>query len=191
MSSVPVQNEEIDIQDYMGDIRKMAVRGLANMNNRSGFTLDDMIEEGVLVFFKDALPHYVHKGQTGHRAGFRSYLITCLRNHFFGLMKSSFRKAVNDDIYDEHGRQTREDPKAVYTAHREAATHEMSPDEQASFNIMVEEIRKDLDDRETTYLEMVMADRPRKDIRKALGVSSVTERKIRRGLQKKMRVLAQ
>lgn len=190
----PVQTEEIDIRDYTEVIRKMAVRALANMNNQSGYTLDDMIGEGILVFYKDALPHYIHKGQVGHRSNFKSYLTTCLRNHFFGLMKSSFRQGVNDDIFkfdNKTGRmvQIRRDPKAVYTEFRETTTREMSPDELASFNLMVEDIRRELDPRETVYFEMVLLDRPIKDIRKALGVSSITERKIRRGIQKKMGAL--
>jgi len=199
MSAV-AQTEEIDIQDYMNTIRKMAARGLRNMNNRSGYTLDDMIGEGILVFYKDALPHYIRKGQTGHRSSFRSYLTTCLRNHFFGLMKSSFRQAVNDDVFemkkDDDGNptgqlvQVREDPKAVYNAKREAATLEMSPDEQASFHLMMEDIREDLTPRETEYLGLAMIQMTPKEIKDRLGVSSTRARMIRRGLQKKMRTLA-
>jgi RNA polymerase sigma factor (sigma-70 family) len=182
---------DIRIEDHMTQIRKMAVRALANMNNRFGYTMEDMIGEGILVFYKDALPGFTRKGYCGPKACFKTYLTVCLRNHYFGLMKSSFRKAVNDDIFDERDRQTREDPKLVYMRRRQEATRELPPYERASFNIVIDEIKQELDERETVYLQMVISENPRKDIRKTLGVSSVTERKILKSLQRKMAVLVQ
>lgn len=186
-----IRVDDTRIEEHMTQIRKMAVRALANMNNRSGYTMEDMIGEGILVFYKDALPGFSRRGYNGPRACFKTYLTVCLRNHYFGLMKSSFRKAVNDDIFDERDRQTREDPKLVYMRRREAATHELSPYEQASFNLVIEEVKQELNERESIYLQMVMVEKSRKDIRKTLGVSAVTERKILKSLQKKMGVLVQ
>lgn len=181
-----MSDQAIDIRKYMEQIRKMAVRAHANMNHRSGFTIDDLISEGEIVFFKDALPHFKKVGEAGHRANFKSYLTTCLRNHFFGLMKSSYRQAVNDDIFDENGHQIREDPKAVYTRHRESMTADTSPEDRVTFKYLIEDIISRLDEREARYFELLMAGHLRPVIRKMMGVSYATERKLRTRLQRKV-----
>lgn len=194
-------SEQIDIQDYMGQIRKMAVRALSNMNHRSGYTIEDMIGEGVLVFYKDALPRYVHEGDVGHRANFKSYLTTCLRNHYFGLMKWSFCQKMNDDTFEfdlDTGRmlEVRQDPKAVYTRRREDATIQTSPinklirkEQRDNFRALLQKISTTLDEREAKYLALAKQGMLPGQIRRELGVSSITEKKIRQRLRQKMEEL--
>jgi len=158
---------DIKIDAWMETIRKVAYVAYNRMKKPSIYSFEDMVQEGIVVFFSDVLPHYSPTG----KAAFKSYLVTCLRNHYCGMMKKSFH---------DH------DPSSIY--HRLPPRHRsrLSPSDHVIFKMTVSDLVDKLDELQIQYLQMLMGGGIRKDIRRKMQISKPKERNIRRVIAQKI-----
>ncbi|MHA1592411.1 MAG: sigma factor [Candidatus Heimdallarchaeaceae archaeon] len=80
------QRNGIQIEDHISLIQKHAQVALSKIKKPSCYDLEDLYQEGFRVFMVSK-KHYRNDGP----ASFKTYLISCLRNHFCYLVKKSYR----------------------------------------------------------------------------------------------------
>lgn len=83
--------DEIILDDYMELIRNHAKVGLRYMRHPTIYTLDDMIQEGIIAFMKA-------KRTDKKKSSFKTWLTTCLRSHYYSMMIRSFKVPQNNGI---------------------------------------------------------------------------------------------
>ena len=80
------QRKGIQIKDYLSLIQGHAQVALSKVKKPSCYDFEDLFQEGVFVFI-NSRNHYKEDSP----ACFKTYLITCLRNHFCFLVKKTYR----------------------------------------------------------------------------------------------------
>jgi hypothetical protein len=155
--------DEYITKENLEQINKMAFHALKKMKQPSSFSFEDMVDEGIWVMIKKVIPNYIPEGQPGHKAGFKTLLTVCLRNHYIGMMKKSFRAPS----------QT-------------AELKTRSPIDDVHFRLVVEDIMMVLTKSERIYLGLVITEGERKAVRSKLNISFHVESRIRRSIQDKV-----
>lgn len=92
----------LELEKYMESIEYEATVALRKIKQPSIYELEDLIQEGLCVFFK------LKNNFDSERAMFSTFFITCLKNRFYDVVEKSYRsvdpeteeKAVPDNTVD-------------------------------------------------------------------------------------------
>jgi len=169
---------EINLDQYMNVIKSHARVGYTKLRHPSVYSVDDLIQEGVLVFYR-VLNSYKENGP----AAFKTLLIRSLRNHYITMMKKSFNQRTGSDI--RLSKYPINHPLIKYAENRRTVMSGTPPEDvvDSEDNILV--IIGKLNDRERNYIQLVIK-HGRKSARRIMHISLFIEQKLRKRIQCKV-----
>ncbi len=162
--------EKLNIEPFMPIIESHAHVAMRHLRKPTSYTIDDLISEGILVFYKDFLKCY----KPGGAAAASTLLQTCLRNHHCGMQYKSWRQNVID-------------AEVSYTRNHVNRSTLNDPAIDATINIMLEEFIERLDEKELEYLYAVLKYKTRRVIKKNCGISLNAQRRMKKSIMEKMK----
>lgn len=171
---------EIKLNDYMKIIEDHARVGHQYLKHPAIDSVDDLTQEGVVVFFKVLNNCYSENGA----ASFKSLLIRSLRNHMQTLMRKSFHQLMGCDIKAQE--YPANHPMRRYAERRSESMSKFDNGLTLESRENIAQIMGKLDDRDIRYVNLVM-EIGRKHAREQLKISKVTERNLRKRIQGKCR----
>lgn len=170
---------EVELEDYTNLIKDHAIVALKKAKKPSKFSLDDLIQEGVIVFICTKNEYDVHRG-----ASFKTIFTKRLRGHYTNLVRKSYRdKEISSDCWnsrvDDFSREIIPMNKG----------NSLGAFEIVQTSFIIDSFNKD----EIEYIRALLsfAYKPRKSRRKAtreyLGISYDRERELRASISDKIR----
>jgi len=178
--------KEIKLDDYMDIITSHARVGLRRMRAPTPYDLDDMIQEGKIAFIKA-------KRTDKQKSKFSTYLTTCIRNRFYSMMVKSFRRPENDSIQPNKVFKHPTGLKAMMEHTTALSKYNQNGGNGAHKTIrMVDSIDtvkaliRILNDKELTYVSMILSDLRSPEIRRKMKISKAVEKILQRGIAEKM-----
>lgn len=177
---------DIRLDDYMPTIKAYARVGLRKMRRPSIFSLDDMVQEGVIAFIRA-------RDTDKKKSKFSTYLTTCIRNKFYSLMVKSFRIPSNDNLKPNRvfrhqvGSQAMTDHFTAMNKYRGGHGLNLGrTTRDVDFEDAMETLSKVMDDDETQYVTMIMSGITAVDAPKKMGISNYKKTKVQKSLAKKL-----
>lgn len=76
----------VDITPYLDIIRKHAEVAYSRMRRDTIYSVEDLVSEASLLFYQKIVPNFDPSKGTE----FKTFMISCIRNHFAGLIYKSF-----------------------------------------------------------------------------------------------------
>ena len=171
---------EINLDQYMNTIKSHARVGHVKLRHPSVYSVNDLIQEGVLVFYR-ALNSYRENGP----AAFKTLLIRSLRNHYITMMKKSFNQRTGSDIRSSE--YPINHPLIRYAERRRITMSGTSSEDIVDSEDNISTIVGKLNNKEKNYVQLVIK-HGRKSARGIMHMSLFTEQKMRRQIQNKIRI---
>lgn len=163
---------------HTGLIKKYAQVAMIKVKKPTEYTLDDLFQEGALVFLRTEKTYVKSRG-----ASFKTFLTLCLRNHFASLVKRTYRKQIPSWI-TALDRSTFSEEMDFITKKKALDTFEV-----VQMLFLIDSFSSD----ELKYVNTIMSfiyipkRYRRKTTREALGISYDREKELRRSLKDKIK----
>ena len=187
-----IPKNEIRLEDYMDIIKRHARVGYIYLRHPAVDSVEDLEQEGVVVFQKVLNNCYDENGP----ATFKSLLTRSLRNHMQTLMRKSFHQLMSCDIktqeYDiNHPMRRYAEQRSRAMSSVGQSLGELDIDYDIEQRDDITNILGKLTAKERQYVNLVMAgeekcrNHGRKHARLVMRISKIAERKLRKQIQEK------
>jgi len=168
---------KINLNQYMDVIKSHARVGYIKLRHPSVYSIDDLVQEGVLVFY-----HVFDIYRENGPAAFRTLLVRSLRNHYITMMKKSFNQRTGSDI--KSSEYPINHPLVRYAERRRITMSGMTSEDIVDSEDNILTIMNKLNNKERNYIQLVIK-YGRKSTRGIMHMSLFMENKMRKRIQNK------